>query len=107
MRLLLAIFALAFAGHAYAHDEWGDGTPVPAWVKEACCGPKDVHRLRADQCVQMSNGNWRVDGYKGEVNKLGPIYMNEHDGYCWAFYNDFGNAGQQSNMYCLFVVLSM
>src|SRR3954471_16032782 len=31
---------------AVAHDQWSDGSPIPAWVSNYCCGVADAHRLR-------------------------------------------------------------
>ena len=43
-----------------------DGSPVPAWVKAECCGPQDVHHLRAGQ-VHIEADGYHIDGIKTVV----------------------------------------
>ena len=53
---------LLLSSPACAHDRWADGSPVPAWVKAACCGPEDVHHLRPEQ-VRLTPEGYLVEGY--------------------------------------------
>ena len=81
-----------------AHDRWDNGTRVPPWVRQSCCGVADIHHLRADQ-VHAVQGGYRVDGY-GQVisqDRLQPA----PDGEWWVFYADYPN-GTQSTVYCFF-----
>src|SRR4051794_10603916 len=32
-----------------AHDLWADGSRIPAWVSNKCCGAADAHRLTFEQ----------------------------------------------------------
>jgi hypothetical protein len=84
---------------AHAHDLWADDSPVPPWVKAVCCGPDDVHHLRADQ-VQIRPDGFHVDGYPETI----PIEqaLPSMDGDYWIFYRYFP-AGGVSRVYCFFV----
>ncbi|SDR43904.1 hypothetical protein SAMN05519103_03122 [Rhizobiales bacterium GAS113] len=62
-RLLILAVVLAVARQAQAHDQWGDGAPVPPWVKGSCCGLEDVHHRTASQIHAMADG-WHVDGLR-------------------------------------------
>jgi hypothetical protein len=55
--------ALALFQTAHAHDHWGSGEQVPAWVKTECCGPNDVHHLRPEQVRRNAAGDYVVDIY--------------------------------------------
>lgn len=83
---------------ARAHDLWADGSPVPAWVKAACCGPNDVHHLVPSQVHALRDG-WHVDGYNSAV-PYGTELPSE-DGDYWGFWADYPHGGQ-SRMYCFF-----
>ena len=61
--MLGALAGLAVSTGAAAHDLWADETPVPAWVKGACCGPADAHHLRPDQVRRISDEYYEVEGY--------------------------------------------
>jgi hypothetical protein len=47
---------------AVAHDQWADGSPIPAWVSKSCCGVADAHRLTVKQIYRVEGG-WRAEGY--------------------------------------------
>lgn len=96
-RTVLALLLL-WTTPVLAHDTWSDGTPVPDWVRKACCGPQDVHHLRADQ-VHAESAGYRIDGYAGVVpyDRAEP----SPDGTYWIFYRQFKD-GQQSGVYCFF-----
>ncbi|MFZ0206945.1 MAG: hypothetical protein WAL59_12655 [Roseiarcus sp.] len=89
---------LAVAAVASAHDQWANGDPVPGWVKQACCGPDDVHHLRPDQ-VQATPDGWRVDGYP-ELIPIGDEQPSP-DGEYWIFYRTLPN-GDKTRVYCFF-----
>jgi hypothetical protein len=96
--LLAVVIAVAFIEDAQAHDEWTNGTPVPAWVKSSCCGPEDVHHLTAKEVRALPDG-WHVAGYK-EVIAYGRELPSQ-DGDYWIFYKEFPDR-TQSPVYCFF-----
>lgn len=102
LRIELAAALLFVAPAAHAHDRWADGEPVPAWVRAVCCGPTDVHHLRADQ-VELRSDGWHIEGYPDVVpeSKAEP----SPDGDYWVFYKQFpvSSGGGFSNIYCFFV----
>jgi hypothetical protein len=83
-------------GHAWPHDFWANGDPVPGWIKSACCGQAEAHVLGSDEYSIDSRG-FHVRG----IAKAFP--MNEilpsQDGKVWAFYN---NAGENAVIHCVF-----
>jgi hypothetical protein len=86
--LTLLIGAWLFPNFAYAHDYCSDGKKVPAWVKAACCGPADVHRLTMSN---VHTAPWNedymiIDGYKEPIRKA--TALPSEDGYVWIFYKD-------------------
>ena len=91
---------LAVGSAAKAHDYWSDGTPVPPWVKAACCGPEDVHHLKPEQVHRISDEYYMVDGYKYRIpaNTVLP----SQDGDYWIFYRNISD-NVQSSVYCFFV----
>ena len=99
MRLTCCVVLLLAAAPASAHDVWADGAPVPAWVKESCCGPADAHRLRPDQVHRISDDYYEVDGY------FRPIPVSEalpsQDGEYWIFYKT-NKSGSQTGVFCFF-----
>lgn len=100
-RSIIGLFVLALAAlsaPARAHDVWADGSAVPAWIKDACCGPEDVHRLGPDQ-VHRVDGGYRIDGYPYVIpeSRLLP----SQDGNWWAFYRG-SDGGELSSVYCFF-----
>jgi hypothetical protein len=91
---------LTLTSAAGAHDFWNDGTPVPAWVKAACCGPEDVHHLRPDQVHRISSEYYMVDGYNYRIPASAALPS--QDGDYWIFYRNLSDAAQ-SSVYCFFV----
>jgi hypothetical protein len=85
-------------GAAHAHDQWADGTRVPAWVKQYCCGAADAHLLDIGQ-VHRVVGGFRIDGLKRVVPPE-RVYPSQ-DGQVWAFYN--GGFGPDALVRCLFI----
>lgn len=102
-----------------------EGPSIPSWVAASCCGPKDAHKLRADQVYDMGD-YYIVDGIQEKINKT---YSNGHqnetikpsqDGDYWAFYSNSaaGWVGSpemthehwedgRQNVYCLFIPMSI
>ena len=66
MKRAIAVAGLLLTSPANAHTRWADGTPVPEWVRNACCGPSDVHHLTAQQ-VRLTPEGYRVDGIQDLV----------------------------------------
>jgi len=106
---VLAFWTLVFmllAHHARAHDQWADGTAVPAWVKSACCGPNDAHMLDPSQVSQVQCGDnkqcWKVEGFPDLVPD--DQALPSQDGHFWAFYHTYES--YISSMYCFFVPMS-
>jgi hypothetical protein len=98
--LVLGSFLGLSSSGAKAHDYWSDGSPVPPWVKAACCGPEDVHHLRPEQVHRISDQFYEVDGYQYRI----PVQsaLPSQDGDYWIFYRDI-SGGSQSSVYCFFV----
>jgi hypothetical protein len=100
MRLALAAFSIVmFSFAAGAHDLWADGTPVPPWVKRACCGPADAHRLRPDQVRRISAEYYQVEGYFRPVPASEALPSG--DGNYWIFYKT-NRSGGQTGVFCFF-----
>jgi hypothetical protein len=107
----VVIAAFLLPGVALAHDQWADGSAVPAWIKSSCCGPADAHQLRPDQVHQSDcNGNlcWRIDGYPYPIPFSSTLPS--QDGQYWAFFkrldDEHGSAGW-SQVYCFFAPMEM
>ena len=82
----------------YAHDQWADGSPIPAWVKSSCCGPSDAHHLTNDQ-VHEVEGGYKVDGYPDVIPYA--RVLPSQDGDAWIFYRHLPD-GSFSPVYCFF-----
>ena len=99
MRILAAlILALAAAGRpAQAHDYWANGVPVPAWVKDACCGQADSHLLSLD-AVSLQDDGWHIQG----MNTVVPPdhVLPSQDGQFWGFWIEAN--GPDASIYCFF-----
>ena len=90
-------FLWVWSGGAQAHDQWQDGSPVPAWVKAVCCGPDDIHHFTSDQ-IHVRGRVYEVPGYGDyETANATP----SPDGDFWAFFKLFPD-GTHSTMYCFF-----
>ena len=95
----MAPFALAttLATLAYAHDQWADGSAVPAWVKSSCCGPADAHLL--------APGDYSIDSEGFHIVGIKMVFpfdrvLPSQDGQVWAFYPP--GVGENANIYCVF-----
>ena len=96
--VLLTLTTSGLARPVFDHDQWSNGTDVPAWVKSSCCGPEDVHHLTAQQVHAMADG-WHIEGYKGVL-----AYGRElpsQDGDYWIFYRSYSD-GSQTPVFCFF-----
>ena len=96
---LAAAFAVGVAT-AVAHDLWSNGKPVPGWIKSACCGAADAHRLRPDQVRQNPRGDYVVQGYRDPI--AAKFALPSADGDYWIFYRD-NLDGSRSAVFCFFV----
>ena len=95
----LFLLALAMSSEpALAHDQWVDGSAVPGWVKDACCGPDDVHHLAPDQVHRVAGG-YRIDGYPWVIPDA--RLLPSRDGDWWAFYR-LGEGSEFTSVYCFF-----
>ena len=104
---LFALACLAMIGRSEAHPAWSNGMPIPDWIKAACCGPADAHRLTADQVhgpYEHLDGSryYDVDGYRHQVNVAA---IPSEDGDYWIFYRT-DPSGSQSGVYCFFVPMN-
>jgi hypothetical protein len=101
-RVLLAGILISIAsGRSQAHDTWANGMKVPAWVKAACCGPEDAHRLDIGDVTEVKDG-WKVDGLAGVVPRE-RVYPSQ-DGYVWVFYSP--NYPNADHAYCMFIPMA-
>jgi hypothetical protein len=88
-RLILTLAAaLALFQAAHAHDRWGNGKQVPAWVKTVCCGPNDVHHLRPEQVTRNATGDYVVDIYPFPVPAR--LALPSQDGDWLFFHENYG-----------------
>ena len=94
---LLVLWGCLASAPALAHRLWADGTPVPDWVQNACCGPSDVHHLTPDQ-VSLTPGGYRIRG----IARLVPFSktLPSQDGEYWIFYRDYPDGTQY--VFCFF-----
>ena len=115
----LAILLL-LSSPAIAHDYWADGSVVPSWVKQACCGQADAHKLKGlgvDVHEDSCGGKlcYRVDGFAGRIpyREVQP----SQDGDWWIFYREAGESCPmegggcspvpQSQAFCFFVPMNL
>lgn len=89
MRGLIATLcaALLAAGPSagLAHDRWGNGEPVPPWVKATCCGPSDVHRIPASD-IQARPDGYHIEGLTTVVPY--DRALPSPDGAYWGFWSE-------------------
>jgi hypothetical protein len=98
---LVALFGL-WVSAASAHDQWADGSPVPEWVKQYCCGPADVHHYRFDE-VKVTPEGYVLPDYPNVIPANDPTHVfKSEDGEYWAFFATY-STGEKSPIYCLFV----
>ena len=91
---------------AQAHDQWADGSAIPAWVKSSCCGPADAHHLNSED-VSFDGKEYHVRGYPWPIpaEKVLP----SQDGDYWLFYSTYYSYSDSSPQFgfpiCFFVPL--
>jgi len=97
----LCLASTLLSAPAFAHDYWANGEPVPPWVKSSCCGPQDVHHLRASAVHIMPDG-YHIDG----LNTVIPVgrALPSPDGSYWAFWNPVGEP--EPVIFCFFAPLN-
>lgn len=100
------VTGIVFDPAAYADPVTGQ---IPDWIKAACCGVADLHKLRADQVREREDGRWDVDGYPWPVSEPVTQIDISRDQNVYAFYCEPDTAGaactkgQFSTMWCLFI----
>ena len=96
-RILAFTLLMLFAERAAGHDQWANGSPVPSWVKAACCGPDEAHRLTLAQFHKVTTG-WAIEGIANVVpdDRVFP----SQDGWVWGFWSP---EGKDAFVQCLFV----
>jgi hypothetical protein len=84
---------MLFAEQAAGHDQWANGSPVPSWVKAACCGPDEAHRLTISQVRKV-----KIEGIANVVpdDRVFP----SQDGWVWGFWSP---EGKDAFVQCLFI----
>lgn len=94
---VLVLIAMAISGRAHAHDQWADGSEIPAWIKSSCCGPADAHLLGPDD-YWIDRDGFHIKG----INAVTPLdkILPSMDGRVWAFYNP--GPGPYAPVYCVF-----
>jgi hypothetical protein len=78
---------MLFGTPSPAHDSWGNGEPVPPWVKAACCGPEDVHHIPPG-AVHRGPDGYHVDGLSTVVPYSRALPS--PDGTFWGFWREGG-----------------
>lgn len=95
----LSLIGIAFAAPApgHAHDQWANGDPIPAWIKQACCGVADAHILGPDD-YRIDAAGFHIKG----INMVVPFdrILPSQDGKVWAFYPP--GVGENASVYCVF-----
>lgn len=97
-----AALVVTASGAARAHEVWTDGTPIPDWVRKACCGPSEAHHLTPSQ-VRHVDGAYLIDGYPSRVSDMQALPS--QDGEYWAFYSTtVGDGGEKlyTSVFCFF-----
>lgn len=98
------IMCLAGTCPSLAHDQWSNDTPIPAWVKSACCGPSDAHVIDSgDVSGPDKDGLYHVDGVREPVRP--ERVFDSQDGETWAFFNADLPPNERF-VFCLFLVRS-
>jgi hypothetical protein len=90
---------------ARAHDAWADGSPVPEWVKNKCCGENEAHHIAPGDISEDAEG-YHVRGYKWPIPR--DKALPSLDGEYWLFYptywGDYGNREKYDGLpQCFFI----
>jgi|SRR6185312_3652902 len=96
--LLFGLISALMIGQSRAHDRWADGSPVPDWVKQYCCGPNDIHHYRYDE-VKITPSGFVLPDYPKEIPA--DKALKSEDGEYWAFFVTYAD-GSKSEIYCFF-----
>jgi hypothetical protein len=83
-----------------AHDRWGDGGEVPAWVKQTCCGENDVHWYTPDS-VKVTEAGYVLPNYPDVIPKERGVPSPSNDGLYWVFFAR-RNDGGAPPVYCFY-----
>jgi hypothetical protein len=105
LAIVVAATATFHGGTGFAHQHWGDGSPVSEQIKQVCCGDAEAHFLQPGSVHARADG-WHIDGFAKAVP-----YGRElpsPDGNEWGFWSDhrydgYKQVGGQSDMNCLFL----
>lgn len=97
----------AWPNCSYGHDHWKDGTPVPAWVKKACCGASDKHQYDDEDVHELKSGlkvngfpGTDIEGYPGGIIPWSQVTPSP-DGKTWLFFTTFSD-GRLLMLHCVF-----
>ena len=118
------VTGIVFNPAAYADPYTGK---IPDWIKSACCGPEDAHRLTMANVQEVDgveaqrlrpistpaagSNYYIIDGYGQPIysqsTSVNPGGVSSQDQYVWAFYAEgrtlAGGDTSQSAIYCLFL----
>ena len=102
----LAIGLMLKVTPAVGHQQWANGSAVPAWVKESCCGPADAHHLNVED-VSFDGKEYHVRGYPWPIPA--EKALSSQDGDYWLFYSTYYNYSDSKPQFgfpiCFFVPL--
>jgi hypothetical protein len=114
----MPVTGIVFDPAAYADPYTG---AIPKWIRSACCGPADVHRLAMGQVREVGAAealrlrpNADQDAVRQRITSstimtiplnskspsINPYGVSSRDQYIWAFYRD---GRPSSRMFCLFI----
>ena len=100
----LAALGILAAPAAGAHDAWGDGGPVPPWVKTICCGENDVHWYKPESVTITAQG-YVLPNYPVPIPMSKAVPSPSNDGLYWVFFaRPSSDKGMNTpDIYCFFV----
>ena len=101
MRLTITCAAMLACGAASAHDKWGNGEGVPAWVKSWCCDKTDVHHIPSS-AISIQQDGYHIEGLTVVVPMKDAIPS--PDGQYWGFWNPIMEPNP--HVYCFFAPVS-
>jgi hypothetical protein len=92
---------IAHPPSADAHDRWGDGGQIPAWVKQSCCGENDVHWYRPE-AVKVTARGYELPNYPAVIPMDEALPSPSNDGLYWVFFAKRQD-GAAPAVYCFYV----
>jgi hypothetical protein len=97
----LILAAALIVEPALAHDKWGNGDPVEAWVKAQCCGPSDVHHIPTS-AIHIKSDGYHIAG----INTVVPTsrVLPSPDGTYWGFWSP--SSEPDPVIFCFFAPLN-